>query len=200
MLDNRHEQADIVAIGTSAGGVQALCSLLSCFPPDLPAAVLVVLHRSPYSPSYLPEILSRHTRMKVRLAREGWPLEHGVCFVSPTSSHLTVGKSGHIHLVPDSFYRAHSVDVLFNSLAQWAGPRTIGVILTGMLKDGILGLKAIKEAGGVALVQSPSEAEYPEMPTSAIHLDGPIDLVGSLEALAENICARLDCTPVVGAK
>jgi chemotaxis response regulator CheB len=81
----------------------------------------------------------------------------------------------------DGFYRSHSIDALFSSLAHHAEARTIGVILSGLLKDGTFGLKAIKEAGGIALVQDPDEAAYPEMPRSAIKSDGAIDLVGPID-------------------
>ena len=100
-----------------------------------------------------------------------------------------------MHLLPDGFYRAHNVDALFCSLARYAGPRTIGVILSGMLKDGTLGLKAIKEAGGVALVQSPEEAAYSDMPCSAIKLDGAIDLVAPVDVLAGEICSLVRYAP-----
>src|ERR1700761_942980 len=79
------------------------------------------------------------------------------------------------------------IDALFCSLARNAGRRTIGVVLSGMLRDGTLGLKAIKEAGGIALVQAPEEAEFSEMPKSAIAYAGPVDLVGSIEVLAKQI-------------
>ncbi len=93
-----------------------------------------------------------------------------------------------MHLLPDHFYRGHNIDILFFSLARHAGNRTIGVVLSGMLKDGALGLKAIKEAGGVALVQSPQEATFPEMPESAIRYCDAIDFVGPVHALAKEIC------------
>jgi two-component system chemotaxis response regulator CheB len=88
----------------------------------------------------------------------------------------------------DGFYRGHSIDALFCSLARHAGARTIGVILSGLLKDGTFGLKAIKEAGGVALVQSPKQAAYPDMPQSAIAHDGPIDMVAGVDEIAAEVC------------
>jgi len=161
---------DIVAIGASAGGVEAIRKLMEKLPTDLPAAVLIVLHRSPYIPSNFPWIISHHTALRVRIAQEGCSLEHGVCLISPPERHLIVTPSLRIHLLADGFYRSHNIDALFNSLARCAGPRTIGVVLSGLLKDGTLGLRSIKEAGGVTLVQSPTEAAYPDMPESAIFL------------------------------
>jgi hypothetical protein len=98
-------------------------------------------------------------------------------------------------LVPDGFYRGHCIDALFQSLARHAGQRTIGVILSGMRKDGSLGLRAIKEAGGIALVQSPEEAAYPDMPQNAIEYDGSIDFIGPIDVIAEEICRRVGAAP-----
>jgi chemotaxis response regulator CheB len=108
---------------------------------------------------------------------------------------LTIGPDLRIHLLPNSFYRSHSIDALFCSLARHAGHRTIGVVLSGLRKDGTLGLKAIKEAGGVALVQAPSEAEYSEMPQSAIEHDGPVDLIAPVDRLASEICRLVGRVP-----
>jgi two-component system chemotaxis response regulator CheB len=186
---------DIVAIGGSAGGLEAIEALLMRLPPDLPAAVLIVLHRPPERVSFLPEILARLTCMRVVVAHEGEQLEYGTCYVGDPSCHLMVGPGPTFHLLPDSFYRAHNVDALFQSLAQHAGPRVIGVILSGMLKDGSLGLKGIKEAGGLAMVQSPEEALFKEMPQNAIDHDGRIDFVGPVDALAAEICRAVDARP-----
>jgi len=113
------------------------------------------------------------------------------CYVGLPNRHLTVGPGARIHLLADGFYRAHSIDALFESLARHAGPRTIGVILSGLLKDGSLGPRALKEAGGVALVQRPEDASFKEIPENAIEHDGPIDLIGSVDAIADEICRRV---------
>jgi len=175
---------DIVAIGASAGGVEAVSEFLSLLPDDLAAAALVVLHRDPTRRSHLRDILSRKSRLRVVSPKEGDRLEYGVCLVGTPEQHLTVGPGLHVHLMADHFYRSHNVDVLFNSLARNAAGRTIGVILSGMLKDGTQGLNAIKESGGIALVQSPQEATFPEMPENAIKHDGSIDLVAPIAKLA----------------
>jgi two-component system chemotaxis response regulator CheB len=182
---------DIVAIGASAGGLEAIEALLMRLPPDLPAALLIAMHQQPQRISYLPEVLARMTEMRVVVAAEGDRLESGTCYIGLPNLHLTVGPGGVLHLLPDSFYRAHNIDVLFQSLALHVGARTIGVIMSGMLKDGSVGLKAIKEAGGVALVQSPQEALYKEMPQNAIETDGSIDCIGSVGELAREICRRV---------
>lgn len=178
---------DIIGVGASAGGVAALTQLLSGLPEDLPATVLVVLHRSPDNTSFLPDILRRSSKLKVSIAQDGDPLLHGRCYVGTTNNHLILGKDQRIHFVPDGFYRSHNIDVLFCSLARQAGTRSIGVILSGLLKDGAMGLKAIKEAGGRALVQCPEEAAYRDMPESAIALVGTVDYVGPISSLALEI-------------
>ena len=132
-------------------------------------------------------ILSRRSQLRVVIPSQGDRLDYGVCVVGTPEQHLTVGPGLQLHLVPNHFYRSHNIDALFNSLARIAGNRTIGVILSGMLKDGALGLKAIKEAGGTALVQSREEAAYAEMPTSAIKHDGAIDLIAPVSKIAADI-------------
>jgi two-component system, chemotaxis family, protein-glutamate methylesterase/glutaminase len=182
---------DIVAIGASAGGLEAMEALLMRLPASLPAAILIVLHRPLERASYLPEILQRLRAGPVVIGREKQPLEHGICYLGLPDRHLTVGPGALIHLLPDGFYRGHNIDALFQSLAHHAGPRTIGVILSGMLKDGSLGLRALKQAGGVTLVQNPEDAAFQGMPQSAIDYDGSIDFVGSTEEIAEEICRRV---------
>lgn len=187
---------DIVAIGASAGGVEALRDLLRQLPRDIPAAILIVTHRPIGYRSHLAQVLSRKDHLHVVVPREGDVLRPGVCFLGTAEDHLTVGPGLRVRLIEDGFYRGHNIDALFNSLAQHAGPRTIGVILSGMMKDGTLGLHAIKAAGGVALVQTPEEAAYSSMPQSAIRYDGPIDFVGPIKALANEICRLVRHAPV----
>jgi len=179
---------DIVAIGASAGGVEAVSELLERLPPDLPASVLVVVHRSVERISLLHHVLARRAGLRVVTPDSGEELRHGVCYVGNPERHLMVSPDLRVRFQPDSFYRTHNIDALFTSLARNAGPRTIGVVLSGMLKDGTLGLAAIKEAGGIALVQSPDEAVHPEMPKAALACDGSIDLVGPIRDLAAKIC------------
>jgi chemotaxis response regulator CheB len=186
---------DIIAIGASAGGVEAISHLLERLPGEIDATVMVVLHRSPDQISVLHRILSHKTRLKVVVARGGESLRPGICFVSEPGRHLTIGPDLHVGLLADGFYRSHSIDALFSSLAHHAGARTIGVILSGLLKDGTFGLKAIKEAGGIALVQDPDEAAYPEMPQNAIKSGGAIDLVGPVDVLASEICRLVGRRP-----
>jgi two-component system chemotaxis response regulator CheB len=186
-IRQRRNALDIVAIGASAGGVEAVSQLLSLLPGDLAAAVLVVVHRSPEKVSHLHQVLAYRSKLEVIVPKEGYRLEKGVCIVGMPDRHLTVGPGLLVHLMPNHFYRSHNVDALFNSLARKAGSRTIGVVLSGLLKDGSAGLKAIKESGGLAFVQDPNEAAYSDMPHNAIWHDGPIDLVAPLAELASEI-------------
>jgi two-component system chemotaxis response regulator CheB len=179
---------DVVAIGASAGGVEALSKLLRALPADLPAAVLVTLHRPVARDSQLHRILAHVSRLPVVVARQGERLRPGKCYLGSPSHHLTVGPGMVANLVHNGFYRAHNIDLLFSSLARNAGKRTIGVVLSGLLKDGTQGLVALKEAGGKALVQSPGEASFKDMPRSAIEFDGAVDRIAPIDELAQEIC------------
>jgi two-component system chemotaxis response regulator CheB len=183
---------DIVAVGASAGGVEAMCQLVAFLPAGLSASIMLVLHRPAKSVSHLRDVLARHSRLPVVIAVDGEALRHGVCYVGEPTSHLTVGPDLKVRLLEDGIYGAHNIDALFFSLARYAGQRTIGVILSGTLRDGTEGLAAIKEAGGVALVQSPEEAAFADMPRNAIGFDGPVDLVAPIHLLAKEICRLTD--------
>ena len=177
---------DIVAIGASSGGVEALQRLLAALS-ELDAIVLVVLHRPANRISFLREILVRKSRMSVVIARHGELLHRGVCYIAEPSQHLMVGPGLRTDPLPDHRYTTRNIDQLFISLARHYGARTIGVVLSGQLDDGTRGLAAIKKAGGIAMVQSPDEAAYPEMPRNAIRYDGPVDLIAPISGLAVEI-------------
>lgn len=160
---------DIIVIGASAGGVQALCTVVEDLPPDLPAAVFVVLHIAPDGYSALPAILSRSGRLPASHPADGEVIRPGRIYVAPPDRHLAI-KNSHIHLSRSASENGHrpAVDVLFRTAARWYGPRVAGVVLTGNLDDGTAGLAAIKKCGGVAVVQDPQDADYPSMPRSAL--------------------------------
>ena len=158
---------DIVVIGASAGGVEALSTLVAELPRSLRAAVFVVLHVS-RGRSVLPEILTRAGRLPAAHPADGDRIEYGQIYVARPDHHLTLeeGVIRVVHGPTENGYRP-AVDPLFRSAARVYGPRVVGVILTGALDDGTAGLAAVKEAGGVAVVQDPDEAFASSMPRSA---------------------------------
>lgn len=159
----------IVVIGASAGGVEALSSLVAGLPEDLPAPVLITHHQSPQSQSMMPAILSRAGKIHARTALNNQPLEPGHIYVAPPDQHLLV-KEGRVILGrgPKENSTRPAIDPLFRTAAAAYGSGVISVILSGNLDDGTAGMAAVKECGGIAIVQDPAEASYPGMPESAI--------------------------------
>lgn len=160
---------DLIVIGASAGGIEALKSLVAGLPAALPAALLVVVHTSPQSPQLLAHILAQAGPLPAAYAVEGTVIEPGQIYVAPPDHHLLVeqGQLRVTHGPKENRFRP-AIDPLFRSAAYSYGPRVIGIILSGMLDDGTVGLWAIKNRGGVTLVQEPSEALYASMPQSAL--------------------------------
>ena len=160
----------IVVIGTSAGGIETLRTLVGGLPGDFAAPICVVMHTSPQSPAVLPQIVSRAGRLPAATAKSGDRLVPGRIYVAPPDCHLLV-EPGRVRVAkgPKENRFRPAIDPLFRSAAQVYGPRAIGVILTGNLDDGTAGLWAIKQLGGCAIVQDPVDALFPSMPRSALH-------------------------------
>lgn len=159
---------DIVVIGASAGGVQVLLDLAAQLPADFAACILVVLHIGTYR-SQLPRLMTSVGPLPAAHATDGQPLQPGHIFIAPPDHHLLVGD-GLLRLYrgPKENHARPAVDPLFRSAALALGPRVIGVILSGGLDDGTAGLQAVKQCGGLAVVQSPDDAESRDMPASAL--------------------------------
>ena len=160
---------DIIVIGSSAGGIKALTTIVTNLPSDINAAIFIVQHLSANSPSFLPEILGDVGSLPVIQPVDQEQFETGKIYVARPDYHLLIAR-GHVRVVrgPQENRFRPAIDALFRSAARTYGPRVLGVVLTGYLDDGTVGLQAIKKRGGVVIVQDPAEAEYPAMPRSAL--------------------------------
>lgn len=165
---------DIVVIGTSAGGVEALTQLARGLPPGFPASVFVVCHFPPGGTSVLPQILGRAGPLPAAHAADGEAFEPGRVYVAPPDRHLLLTADGRTRLTRDARENRFrpAVDPLFRSAARHFGRRVVGVILTGALYDGSAGLIAVRAAGGLRVVQDPADALVAAMPQNATQLAG----------------------------
>jgi two-component system, chemotaxis family, protein-glutamate methylesterase/glutaminase len=160
---------DIVVIGASAGGIMALVEMFKSLPRDFDAYIFVVQHLSPFSPSVLPQILSRSGNLKAVHPKDGEKMKKNTIYVAPPNYHLLVEhdrvlvKKG-----PKENRFRPSIDALFRSAAYSYGSRVIGVILSGLLDDGTSGLWSIKRLNGVSIIQHPKDAEFPDMPRNVM--------------------------------
>lgn len=192
MSEGTGGRRDLVVIGASAGGVEVLSRVVKDLPSDLRAAVCIVLHIAPGSPSMLAHILGRAGHLPCRPAHDGEPLRQGTILVAPPDHHLVIEDS-RVRLTVGPRENGHrpAIDVLFRSAASALEGRVVGVVLSGTRDDGSAGLAVIKASGGGTIVQDPTDATYAGMPASAIAnvaVDAivPAALVGSTIAAMVN--------------
>jgi len=167
-----HKTGQVVVVGASAGGLNALINLIQQLPADFPAPVLIVMHISPDATgNVLLDALNKNGKLKCIHAINGEPLKAGHVYLAPSDHHLLVEKDGHVHVTKGAQENRSrpGIDPLFRSAAVAFGNRVTGIILTGYLDDGTAGLIAIKKCGGTCIVQDPKEADYPDMPKNALN-------------------------------
>jgi len=176
----------IVVVAASAGGLEPIKRIVSALPDPCMASIFVVWHIGPH-PSLLPQILNMIGRLPVTHPHDGAPIEAGHVYVAPPDHHMTL-ELGHIRLDqgPKVKHTRPAADPLFSSAAEVYRERVIGIVLSGGDGDGAAGLRAIKEQGGVALVQNPEEAEKPAMPYTAMMTAHP-DACLSVEEIAKRV-------------
>ena len=180
---------DIVVVGASSGGIEALQQIARGLPADFAGSLFVVLHTSPESPGFLPQILEAAGPLPATNAADGERIRPGRIYVAPPDHHLLL-EPGRVRLTkgPKENRFRPAIDPLFRSAAQVYGPRVVGVVLSGNLDDGTAGLWAVKRLGGTAVVQDPEDALFPSMPRSAmrnVEVDYCVPLGGVAPLLVE---------------
>jgi two-component system chemotaxis response regulator CheB len=185
---------DVVVIGGATGALDVLKRLIAGLPSNFPAAVVVVLHVDERQPRSLVAALMKATALDVSYAEAGKTPRRGHLYVAPPDHHLVFDAEGCLHLDdgPKVRHFRPAANPLFESAARVFGGQVIGVVLSGDGDDGTDGLIAIKRAGGVSIVQSPSDALEPDMPTSGLLNDSPdhVPLAEELGPLLQRLVAQ----------
>src|SRR5919206_1218032 len=173
--------SQLVVVGASAGGVEALSTLVATLPRDFPAPLLIAQHLDPGRPSHLPQILAWRSTLPVCTVTDHAPLENGVVFVVPANHHVEITDHAISLRTRDGGRSMPSVDLLLTTAAPVFGENLIGVILTGAGSDGAAGARAVKEAGGMVVIQNPHTAQFAGMPAA---IAPPlVDVMADLEAI-----------------
>lgn len=174
---NDNKESFIVGIGTSAGGLEALKIFFDNLPSDFNHAIVIVQHLSPDYKSLMADLLSRNTELPIHEVEDGSVIESGNVYLIPPKKNMTI-KNGVLHLTdkPKGFDLNLPIDIFFKSLAVDQKEHSIGIVLSGTGSDGTRGMRAIKEFGGMLMVQKPSDAKFDGMPNSAI-ATGLVDYV-----------------------
>ena len=182
------EKRDIIVIGSSAGGVTALKTIVASFPENFKASVFIVQHVSADSLSLLPKILENKSKLKVVHPQDGDKIRQGYIYIAPPDRHIIIE---HDHILvkrgPKENRFRPSIDALFRSAAYNYGTRVIGLVLTGMLDDGTSGMWSVKRLGGLGIIQQPEDAEYPAMPLNVLEYVN-VDYILPLSSIGELLC------------
>jgi two-component system, chemotaxis family, protein-glutamate methylesterase/glutaminase len=176
---------DVVAIASSAGGINALSRLLAELPGDFPVPVLIVQHLDPRHRTMIADVVGRRAALDVKLAEAGERIVSGVAYIAPPGRHLLVEDGGRLSLTtsePVHFVRP-SADLLFESIAGAFADRAIACVLTGAGSDGATGVTAVHTRGGTVIAQDPETAEFTGMPESAV-ATGHVDFKVPLDEIA----------------
>jgi two-component system chemotaxis response regulator CheB len=190
---------DILAVGTSAGGVQALMALAKNMPPEFPAAILVTIHLPSQSKPTLHELLERSGPLPARFVKDGERLRKGQIHIAPPDRHLLIeGETVVLGAGPRENNTRPSIDPMLRSVAVCCGSRAVGVVLTGTLSDGASGLWALQRCGGITVVQDPSDAAFADMPLSALNRLRPDHVVAlaAMPALLTSLASQAAGAPM----
>jgi two-component system chemotaxis response regulator CheB len=181
-------RAEAVAVGASAGALEALSAILPGLPADYPLPVFVVVHLPPDRDSLMARLLQDSSRIKVREAEDKEAIEPGTVYLAPPDYHLLIEPDRRLSLSGEEpvLFSRPSIDVMFETAAEAYGPGLVGVVLTGANSDGARGLRAIRAAGGTVLVQRPDAATSSAMPRAALDAC-PEALALTLQEIAEHL-------------
>ena len=182
----------IVAIAASTGGPQALLKILQRLPADFPCGIVIVQHITSGFLAGLVDWLAKECKIKVKIGEDSEDIRPGVAYIAPDNFHMRVTERGKISLSDEPASNGHrpSGDVLFESVAKTYGKGGVAAILTGMGRDGAMGMKAIKQSQGMTIAQSEKSCVVFGMPGAAIEMDA-IDKVLPLERIAEEIVSMV---------
>ncbi len=176
---------EVLAVGSSAGGITALGRLLGALPASFAIPIVIVQHLDRRHETVIAEVLQRRTELVVRLAEPGERIGPGVAYVAPPDRHLLIGPGGVVALSSSELvhFVRPSADLLFESVAGAYGDRAIACVLTGSGSDGAMGVGAVRSRGGTVIVQEPDSAEFRGMPDAAV-ATGWADFVLPLDEIA----------------
>src|SRR5262245_39159578 len=175
---------DVVVVGASAGGLDAVSKLIVRLPPDLPAAIFIVIHISPSANSLLASILNRAGPLPAAQAVDRQRIQQGRIYVAAPNHHLLI-KEGFVSVTigPKENRHRPAIDPLFRTAARVYGARVVGILLSGAGDDGVAGLRAIHDRGGIIVVQDPADAAHGDMPRNALEF-APVDYMRPAAELA----------------